>query len=212
MLNVQCRVHNPWQICRQLLLLTLLLPEQALLPVSLDYAHLPLVCMRCILADLLKKIVSCWLRAIPFFIFLCVHAAAITKDINDTELMLASLLTMSGGSGGGNGAKGVAAEAAEVETRVGGLVQECLGHLPAPFDIEEVGSRFPVTYGQSLNVVLVQEMARYNKLCAVIRDSLRSMSGALQGLLVMSSELEAAYKSISLNQVGYSTGLIARDL
>lgn len=128
------------------------------------------------------------------------HAnAAITKDINDTQLMLSSLLAMSGGGGASGGA---AAEAAAVEARVAGLVQECLEKLPAPFNLEAVGVKFPVSYGQSLNTVLVQEMARYNKLCGVIRESLRSIAAALKGLLVMSSELEAAYKSISLNQVG----------
>lgn len=127
------------------------------------------------------------------------HAnAAITKDINDTQLMLSSLLAMSGGGGAGGGS---AAEAAAVEARVAGLIQECLEKLPAPFNLEAVGAKFPVSYGQSLNTVLVQEMARYNKLCGVIRESLRSMAAALKGLLVMSSELEAAYKSISLNQV-----------
>jgi dynein heavy chain len=127
------------------------------------------------------------------------HAnAAITKDINDTQLMLSSLLAMSGGGGAGGGA---AAEAAAVEARVAGLIQECLEKLPASFNLEAVGAKFPVSYGQSLSTVLVQEMARYNKLCGVIRESLRSMAAALKGLLVMSSELEAAYKSISLNQV-----------
>lgn len=128
------------------------------------------------------------------------HAnAAITKDINDTDLMLGSLLAMSGGSGSSNG--GAAAEAAAVEARVAAIVSECLQKLPEPFDLEAVGAKFPVTYGQSLNTVLVQEMARYNKLCNKIRESLRSIAAALKGLLVMSSELEATYRSISLNQV-----------
>eukprot|EP00879_Flechtneria_rotunda_P026045 GHRR01027721.1.p1 GENE.GHRR01027721.1~~GHRR01027721.1.p1 ORF type:complete len:436 (+),score=122.10 GHRR01027721.1:62-1369(+) len=129
------------------------------------------------------------------------HAnAAITKDIRDTELMLSSLLAMSGGGADGSGA-GAAAEAAAAEARVVGLVHEGLEKLPPTFDIEAVGIKFPVTYGQSLNTVLVQEMARYNKLCHVLRESLRSIAAALKGLLVMSSELEAAYRSISLNQV-----------
>eukprot|EP00878_Enallax_costatus_P034490 GHUV01038246.1.p1 GENE.GHUV01038246.1~~GHUV01038246.1.p1 ORF type:complete len:641 (+),score=181.99 GHUV01038246.1:662-2584(+) len=128
------------------------------------------------------------------------HAnAAITKDINDTDLMLSSLLAMSGGGGGSSG--GAAAEAAAVEARVAAVVNECLQKLPEPFDLEAVGAKFPVTYGQSLNTMLVQEMARYNKLCNKIRDSLKSIAAALKGLLVMSNELEAAYRSISLNQI-----------
>lgn len=135
------------------------------------------------------------------------HAnAAITKDINGTDLMLSSLLAMSGGSGSSSG--GAAAEAAAVEARVAAVVNECLQKLPEPFDLEAVGAKFPVTYGQSLNTVLVQEMARYNKLCNKIRESLSSIAAALKGLLVMSSELESAYRSISLNQVSLCGRLI----
>lgn len=47
----------------------------------------------------------------------------------------------------------------------------------------------------------MQEMARFNRLTAVIRDSLVSMQRALEGLAVMSGELEAAARSVALNQV-----------
>lgn len=49
--------------------------------------------------------------------------------------------------------------------------------------------------------MLAQEMARFNKLTAVMRDSLKSINLALQGLLVMSSELEAAYRAIVINTI-----------
>lgn len=133
------------------------------------------------------------------------HAnAAITKDINATDLMLHSLLAMSGGSGGASGSGG--AEASAAEARVAAVVQECLEKLPPPFDLEAAAAKFPQSYQESLNTVLVQEMARYNKLCGLLRESLKSIAAALKGLLVMSSELEAAYKSISLNQVGIRQG------
>jgi hypothetical protein len=45
-------------------------------------------------------------------------------------------------------------------------------------------------------------MARFNRLTAVLRDSLASMERALAGLAVMSAELEAAAHSIAINQVG----------
>lgn len=44
-------------------------------------------------------------------------------------------------------------------------------------------------------------MTRFNKLLSVIRSSLKSIDLAVAGLLVMSSELEAAFRSISVNQV-----------
>jgi dynein heavy chain len=47
--------------------------------------------------------------------------------------------------------------------------------------------------------VLVQEMSRFNRLLSVIRESLKQIGLALQGLTVMSADLEAAFVSISLN-------------
>jgi dynein heavy chain len=129
------------------------------------------------------------------------HAnAAITRDINATDQMLRSLLAVSGG-GGRSGGGGGGAEAAAAEARVAGIIQECLEKLPAPFDMEAVSAALPQCYEQSLNTVLVQEMARYSRLCGVLRNSLAAMSAALRGVQVMSSELEEAYRSISLNQV-----------
>jgi hypothetical protein len=47
-------------------------------------------------------------------------------------------------------------------------------------------------------------MARFNRLTAVLRESLAAMQRALAGLAVMSGELEAAARSIAVNQVGFS--------
>ena len=70
---------------------------------------------------------------------------------------------------------------------------------PAPRPISS--TRYPVLYEESMNTVLAQEMSRFNRLTAVMKDSLRNISLAIQGLLVMSSELEGAYKSIAVNQI-----------
>ena len=53
-----------------------------------------------------------------------------------------------------------------------------------------------------MNTVLAQEMSRFNRLISVMASSLQSIDLAIQGLVVMSSDLEAAYKSIAINQVG----------
>ncbi len=78
---------------------------------------------------------------------------------------------------------------------------ECLERLPPQFDIEAVQLKYPVLYEESMNTVLAQEMSRFNRLTAVMKDSLRNISLAIQGLLVMSSELEGAFRSIAVNQV-----------
>jgi dynein heavy chain len=44
-------------------------------------------------------------------------------------------------------------------------------------------------------------MSRFNRLLSAIRDSLRAMDLAVQGLQIMSAELEQALRSICINQV-----------
>ncbi|KAI8468854.1 MAG: dynein heavy chain 8 [Monoraphidium minutum] len=142
--------------------------------------------------------------------------AEIARDVAATDAMLASLLAMGDGggcsdSGGGEGgAAGASGEAGSggggggrpEDGRLAGLVAECLAALPAaPFDTDAAATRFPVCYEESMNAVLVQEMARFNRLTGVLRESLAAMGLALAGLAVMSGELEAAARSISLNQV-----------
>ena len=99
--------------------------------------------------------------------------ADITKDQNDTALMFQSLTSTSGASGSGPGG-GVS------ESLVGGLVRECLLALPPAFDLEAVQRKYPVSYEESMNSVLTQEMSRFNKLTGVIRESLQSIDLALQ--------------------------------
>ncbi len=83
--------------------------------------------------------------------------ADITKDLNSTNQVLASLLATSGGAAGGEGG---AAAASATEERVAGLVSECLARLPPDFDLEAVQRKYPVMYEESMNTVLVQVGAR----------------------------------------------------
>ncbi|KAG6557710.1 hypothetical protein Mapa_000475 [Marchantia paleacea] len=124
--------------------------------------------------------------------------ADITKDMNGTTLILSSLLLTSadavstggGGAGGGGAGEGVAA-----------VVKDILKSLPPNFDIEASELKYPVLYEESMNTVLSQEMTRFNKLLDRIRTSLLSMEKAIAGLILMSAELEIAYRSIAVNQV-----------
>lgn len=52
-----------------------------------------------------------------------------------------------------------------------------------------------------MNTVLVQEIARYNKLIALVRESLSSIKDALNGLIVFSVDLEQALANISIGRV-----------
>lgn len=73
--------------------------------------------------------------------------------------------------------------------------------LPAQLDIETIQASYPTTYQDSMNTVLVQEAIRYNALLDVLDSSLRSTLKALEGIVVMSPDLEKVANSLYDNQV-----------
>jgi len=69
------------------------------------------------------------------------------------------------------------------------------------FDIDAIRAKFPFAYTESMNVVLVQEVARYNSLLEVIHTSSEALALALEGLVVTTAETEATLDSLLSNQV-----------
>jgi dynein heavy chain, axonemal len=101
------------------------------------------------------------------------------------------------------------------------MVDDIAARLPAPFDLEKAQARFPVSYQESMNNVLCQEMLRYNRLTAVIRTSLAGLAKARRcapgghmlfavvfcasldaaRVQVMNTELDEVFQSMSIGTV-----------
>ena len=73
--------------------------------------------------------------------------------------------------------------------------------LPANFDLDAASFKYPISYDEPLNTVLVQEMGRYVRLLEVIRNSLQALQKAVSGHATMTKELESAAKSMLSNRV-----------
>lgn len=50
--------------------------------------------------------------------------------------------------------------------------------------------RYPTSYEESMNTVLVQEIARYNKLSDYLRENIKELRKAVRGLVVITEEME----------------------
>eukprot|EP00002_Diphylleia_rotans_P005088 TRINITY_DN140_c1_g1_i4.p1 TRINITY_DN140_c1_g1~~TRINITY_DN140_c1_g1_i4.p1 ORF type:complete len:4263 (+),score=965.99 TRINITY_DN140_c1_g1_i4:204-12992(+) len=118
--------------------------------------------------------------------------ADLTKAQNETMTLFTSILStqVRGGSDGGK----------NQEQILGEVAGDILSRLPkSNFDIEACLKKYPLNYHESMNVVLVQELIRYNKLMDAVRSSLQNLLKALKGLVVMSLELDGMAVSLGNN-------------
>ena len=118
----------------------------------------------------------------------------ISKELQETRILLDSVLLTQGKSSAGSGGKKADDVMMEIATDI-------LSKIPEPFDVEEALEKYPTRYEESMNTVLVQEMQRFNRLLLTIRSSLRDLQKAIKGLMVMTAELEGRGRSLMVGRI-----------
>jgi dynein heavy chain, axonemal len=156
--------------------------------------------------------------------------ATITKDQNETNLLLSSIL-LTGPAPSAAEAEAAAAAAGEEEhsqaadeeagdgdeegegeheKKGGGVSRDDiilevagsnLSKIPEPFDMELAALRYPIKWEESMNTVISQELERFNSLRAVIVKSLGNVQKAVKGVVVMSDELEKVGDALFFGKV-----------
>lgn len=121
--------------------------------------------------------------------------ATLTRDQNDTNALLNSILDTEGGGGGSSSAS------SSKDDIISTVAADILSKLPANFDIEMAQLKYPVRWDESMNTVLCQELIRFNNLLSLIRISLKNIQKAVKGLVVMSSDLEVLGNSLLVNRL-----------
>ena len=128
--------------------------------------------------------------------------ASLSRDQMETTKVFDSMLLALAASGGtsGGGGKGKAKVRGKEEI-VTDLVADLLSKLREEFDMEAVGAKYPTDPKESMNTVLFQELARYNRLLAIIKSTLINVQKGMKGLVVMNSTLESVATDLWVGKV-----------
>lgn len=109
-----------------------------------------------------------------------------TRELLDAILELTPQVSVAGGE--------------SMDSKVLMICADMLEKIPEPLNLEEIKIKWQRD-PSPLKVVLVQEIARYNRLLNFTRSSVAMLSKGIQGLVVISEELEKVMISLSLNKI-----------
>eukprot|EP00828_Plagiopyla_frontata_P009629 TRINITY_DN14982_c0_g1_i3.p1 TRINITY_DN14982_c0_g1~~TRINITY_DN14982_c0_g1_i3.p1 ORF type:complete len:673 (-),score=103.34 TRINITY_DN14982_c0_g1_i3:144-2162(-) len=120
--------------------------------------------------------------------------AAITSQKYELNLFMESLLEI-------NPKATAKVQSSDQYQIVNNQIQQILPKQPDQFNIEQVLKKYPNSYYDSMNTVLIQELLRYNVLIEKITTSLQDLNSALEGNIIMNSELEQLSEQLALNKI-----------
>ena len=140
--------------------------------------------------------------------------ADITFQQKESRKLVDSVITASGGAAGrvglvgrgsGDTSGGTVDESVENDAKVVAVAQDLAARMRGLFDLceahPETVKKIPSGAMNSMGVFLSQELVRFNALMVVIAKSLEELRRAVQGLVVMSAELENMYHCFLLQRV-----------
>jgi len=119
--------------------------------------------------------------------------AAITNAQNETMKILSVVTAIQPKEAGGSGKS-----REEIIEDIAVMIES---RLPTLFDEIEVQKKYQVSYEESMNTVLLQEVEKYNKLLKGMVSSLKNVKKALKGMIVMDEMLEALSDALFDQQV-----------
>merc|ERR1712166_763773 len=129
--------------------------------------------------------------------------ASITKEKSDTQSLFdCMLLTAPSGGGGSEGSEGDGNGTTKQEDTPESIVDAACTSilLKLPKDLDVMArlalEKYPVSYGESMNTVICQELGRFANLLTVIESSLIDVQKALKGLVVMNTPLQLLFEQL----------------
>lgn len=123
--------------------------------------------------------------------------AEITSQILDSQELLASILSLMPSSVDGSNESG--------GNSISDQITDLIERIPQPDDIRALKIKFR-NDENPLNVVLIQEMQRYNVLLDVVKHELEQLELGIKGFVVITPKLEEVMRSLSEGRVPASWG------
>ena len=76
-----------------------------------------------------------------------------------------------------------------------------ISKLPNSFDLPLIYSKYPLKYENSMNSVLIQELAKFNKLISLLKNVFEQIIKAIEGTILMTNSIEETIIAIYDNKL-----------